>query len=79
MPKKAPPAPVTHTVIDDVTDAGLELGRAVLAAEVEIIASVLGMGAALVPHPRPDLGLGAAAQAPADEAEVEEGFDNMPV
>lgn len=79
MPDKTPKAPARHSktphAIDDVTEAGLAFSRAVLAAEVEIVATVLGLGAALVPFPH----AGTAVPVAAQPSEVEDGFDNMPV
>ncbi len=75
-PRKASPTPPDVSLgIEEAAGAGLAFGRAVLAAEVEIIASVLGLGAALAPLP----GVKAPARALAPGSDVEEGFDNMPV
>lgn len=51
-----------------MTELGVRAQNAVLQAELDMLAQVMsGLGTAAEPHP------------PATDAEVESGFDNMPV
>ncbi len=70
-PRKSP----TTALVEEVADAGLVLGQAIMSAEAEIVATILGLSHAttLRQHPR------APDEAEAEEALVEDGFNNLPV
>lgn len=67
-PTKDPDLSTPADFLVKVTELGVRAQSAVLQAEMEMLSQVMsGVAGATVPHP------------PATEAEVESGFDNMPV
>jgi hypothetical protein len=69
-PNEAPDLSSPADLLAKMTELGMRAQSAVLQAEVDMLAQVMsGLGAAATPHPHP----------PATDAEVESGFDNMPV
>jgi hypothetical protein len=67
-PKESPDLTTPADFLVKVTELGVRAQSAVLQAEMEMLAQMMS-GVAGVPPPHP----------PATDAEVESGFDNMPV
>jgi hypothetical protein len=67
-PTEDPDLSTPADLLAKMTELGVRAQSAVLQAELDMLAQVMsGLGSAADPHP------------PATDAEVESGFDNMPV